>query len=229
MNNLNDFYEFVNKHSLALALFIIAIIETTKQVLQKKVEVAFVEKISKIQEEVKAEFVKQNENIKAELSFSNQHNLNLMAIEREAIFDYNKNFWVLQNLFRDLSFMSIKEDSITYYDELIINLDSVSNSFDLATSHLYLFNIKNETFLQKQLELTIKTIKYSISLKKKIIEVKNILEINKTNKIDFNVYEFEKVSTIITAFQDSKKEEYVEIIKSFRELILSLSDKFKAQ
>lgn len=46
--------------------------------------------ITEIVENIKSDLLHQNELLKAQLSFKNQHRLNLKTAEREAIFDFNK-------------------------------------------------------------------------------------------------------------------------------------------
>jgi len=245
MNNLNDFYEFVNKHSLFLALFIIAIIELVKHFLQKKVEVAFVEQISKIQEEVKAEFVKQNETIKAELSFSNQHKLNLMAIEREAVFDFNKSYGTFYQLLSDFTFVlsiNISTFKSIDFEDRISQIKNVHNAYIIASNHLVLFYNNVPEFLSKRENLNNKIIAYSYLLQNKLstiqldISFKEIDLINKGFGINNEIEaKSESKLQMIDRINKSNSDFFLENIESFRQIKISydnlieyLSDKLKA-
>lgn len=196
MYNLEGFYEFVNNHSLALALFIIAIIELIKHFAQKKVEVSFVEKIAKIQEEVKAEFAKQNETIKAELSFSNQQKLNFMALEREAIFDFNKSYGTFYQLLSDYTFVSpinFVDINLKEMEERISLIKETRNAYIIASNNLTLFYNSDVTFLNKRDKLNIEITAFS----SKLLSHLNVIQLDfQFQEFDLNNKAFEYINEL---------------------------------
>lgn len=103
--------------------------------------------ITKIVENIKSDLSQQGELLKAQLSFANQHKLNIKTAEREAIFDFNKqkSVW-LYSLLR----FSFYKYNIENYKETIqltyLDLQKRQYEFDLAEAHLVLL-FQNETFL----------------------------------------------------------------------------------
>jgi hypothetical protein len=109
--------------------------------------------ITEIVENIKSDLIQQNEFLKAQLSFKNQHALNLKTAEREAIFDYNKKIsaW-LYSLVR-FSFTGYNLDN---YKELKLSTSEFSKrqyECDLSEAHLVLFMHDNE-FLEIKKSLT---------------------------------------------------------------------------
>lgn len=95
--------------------------------------------ITEIIENIKSDLIQQNELLKAQLSFKNQHKLNLKTAEREAIFDFNKkNSAWLYSLLR----FRFKGYDLENYKELkSIHLEFSKRQYesDLAEAHLTLF------------------------------------------------------------------------------------------
>ncbi len=237
MYNLNSFPVYT-------ALFILAIIEFIRYFVQahfvkkistsqKKVEVAFVEQIAKIQEEVKAEFAKQNETIKAELSFSNQHKLNLMAIEREAIFDFNKSYGAFYQLLSDFTFV-FNNDQTSFnskdFEDRISQIKNVRNTYVIASNHLSLFYNNDTEFLNKREKLNYNIIVYSNILQEKLrtfTEIDLDLNLNNTGKVsDFQL--IDKINISNKIFFKENIDSYREIKISYTDIIEYLSDKFKS-
>jgi hypothetical protein len=113
--------------------------------------------ITEIVENIKSDLLHQNELLKAQLSFKNQHRLNLKTAEREAIFDFNKRIsaW----LFSLIRF-TFSGYNIDNYKELKLMSSEFSKrqyECDLAEAHLVLF-MHDKEFLELKRDLTINVI-----------------------------------------------------------------------
>lgn len=122
--------------------------------------------ITEIIETIKSDISQQNEFLRAQLSLSNQHKLNIKSAEREAIFEFNKqkSVWIYslirfsfykydQNNFREID----RNNQLEYHER--------QYNCDIAIAHLVLFMHDNEF-----LDLKEKLINEIILLHKIIIE-----------------------------------------------------------
>lgn len=100
--------------------------------------------ITKIIENVKSDLSKQNELLKAQLSLTNQHKLNIKSAEREAIFDFNKqkSAWIY-SLYR-FSFYKYHLENYKEISLAILEYQKRQYEYDLADAHLVLFMHDNE-------------------------------------------------------------------------------------
>ncbi|MHA8060378.1 hypothetical protein PQG22_03755 [Aquirufa beregesia] len=110
--------------------------------------------ITEIVETIKSDLLHQNELLKAQLSFKNQHRLNLKTAEREAIFDFNKRIsaWLFSLIRFTFSVYNLDN-----YKELKIMSGEFSKrqyECDLAEAHLVLF-MYDKKFLELKRDLTI--------------------------------------------------------------------------
>lgn len=101
--------------------------------------------ITEIIENIKSDLSKQNEFLKAQLTLTNQHKLNIKSAEREAIFEFNKqkSVWIYSLIrfsfykYDQNNFREIDRDNQLGYQERQYNCD-------IATAHLVLFMHDNE-------------------------------------------------------------------------------------
>lgn len=122
--------------------------------------------ITEIIETIKSDISQQNEFLKAQLSLSNQHKLNIKSAEREAIFEFNKqkSVWIYSLIrfsfykYDQNNFREIDRDNQLGYQERQYNCD-------IATAHIVLFMHDNEF-----LDLKEKLINEIILLHKIIID-----------------------------------------------------------
>ena len=114
--------------------------------------------ITEIVENIKSGLLHQNEFLKAQLSFKNQHRLNLKTEEREAIFEFNKRIsaW----LFSLIRFTFSNYNLENYKDLKIMSAEFLKRQYecDLAEAHLVLF-MHDREFLELKRDLTISIIK----------------------------------------------------------------------
>lgn len=113
--------------------------------------------ITEIVETIKSDLLHQNELLKAQLSFKNQHRLNLKTAEREAIFDFNKRIsaW-LYSLIR-FTFSCYNIDNFKELKILSAEFSKRQYECDLAEAHLVLF-MHDKEFLELKRDLTISII-----------------------------------------------------------------------
>lgn len=122
--------------------------------------------ITEIIETIKSDISQQNEFLKAQLSLSNQHKLNIKSAEREAIFEFNKqkSVWIY-SLVR-FSFYKYDQNTFREIDRANhLGYQKRQYNCDLATAHLVLFMHDNEF-----LDLKEKLINEIILLHKIIID-----------------------------------------------------------
>lgn len=114
--------------------------------------------ITDIVENIKSDLLKQNEFLKAQLSFTNQHRLNLKTAEREAIFDFNKRIsaWLF-SLVR-FTFTGFSLDNFKDIKALSLEFSKRQYECDLAEAHLVLF-MHDQAFLELKRDLTISIIR----------------------------------------------------------------------
>ncbi len=194
--------------------------------------------ITEIEEKVRNEFINQNNIINAKLSFSNQHTLNLMALEREAIFDFNKKFCLLNQLFFDISFEIISINSLKDLDEKKALLFKTLSIYNSASDHLYLFYINDVEYVEKLNELNLYVLNYFSFLSKALGEIglQIIVQERKMQGIFADSPEGIRIAEEIEEKIDKIQEEFNEATKNSGDLIKSsyfnlinyLSNKFKA-
>lgn len=106
--------------------------------------------ITKIVKDIKSEFAKQTEELRAQLSLTNQHRLTWKSIEMNAMIEYNKRItaWLY----------AIARIDFTQYGEWnfkdLLKIDSEFNSMiyevDMAEGHLFLFMYDDEVLQLKR-------------------------------------------------------------------------------
>ncbi len=114
--------------------------------------------ITKIVENIKSDLSQQNELLKAQLSMTNQHKLQIKSAEREAIIDFNKqkSVWIYSLLrfsFYKYNLENFKEIGLT-----VLEYQKRQYEYDLAAAHLALFIYDNE-FMELKSQLIIEVIK----------------------------------------------------------------------
>lgn len=109
--------------------------------------------ITEIIENIKSDLLQQNEFLKAQLSLTNQHQLDIKSAEREAIFDFNKrkSVWIY-SLIR-FSFFKYDLENYREINRLTyLEYQERQYEYDLAAAHLSLFIYDNEfTTLKEKL------------------------------------------------------------------------------
>lgn len=95
--------------------------------------------VTKIIENIKSSLSQQNELLKAQLSLTNQHKLDMKSAEREAIFEFNKqkSAWIY-SLFR-FSFFKYNLENYKEINLTVLHHQKRQYEFDLADAHLTLF------------------------------------------------------------------------------------------
>jgi hypothetical protein len=126
--------------------------------------------ITEIVESIKTDLLKRTEELKAELSLSNQHRLNLKTAEREAIFDYNRKLsaWIYYLVRFRLSTYNFYNYKELKKEEQ--KLSKLKYECDLAENQLVLF-MHDKEFLEIKRDLTVSIIKYEGILEKAMQEV----------------------------------------------------------
>lgn len=173
--------------------------------------------------------LKSTEELKAQLSLSNQHLLNFKTAEREAIFDYNKK--VSAWLFYLVRF-TLSNYSFDNYKDLIKEEQEFSRrkyESDVAESHLVLF-MYDQAFLDIKKDLTISIIDYELILSKAIQEIyylhsKHEIEIEYAEPQDKSAIRgsiYQKLSPMLAEYRSLTLDEYKIVHNNhikFRELI----------
>lgn len=113
--------------------------------------------ITKIVENIKSNLSLQNDLLKAQLSMTNQHKLEIKSAEREAILDFNKqkSVWIYSLLrfsFYKYNLENFKEIGLT-----VLEYQKQQYQYDLADAHLALFIYDNE-FIELKSKLIIEVI-----------------------------------------------------------------------
>jgi hypothetical protein len=137
--------------------------------------------ITEIVESIKTDLVKRTEELKAQLSLSNQHRLNIKSAEREAIFDYNKKLsaWLYYLVHFRLSSYNFENYKELKKEEQEFSHRQYEN--DIAENHLVLF-MHDKKFLELKKDLTVNIIKYGGILSKAMQQVYNL-----HSKCEFNI------------------------------------------
>ena len=185
--------------------------------------------ITEIIEGIKADLLKNNEELKAELSLIFQHRLNIKSEEMNAIFDYNNKLsaW-LYYLVR----FRLSSYNLDNYKELKKEEHEFSKrqyKCDIAERHLTLF-IHDEEFLEIKKELTISIMQYEEILSKAMHEIyylhsKLDLDIQYAEKNEQIVLRgriFKEISPVLAKYRSDSTEQYRLIHNQnlrFRELI----------
>lgn len=113
--------------------------------------------ITEIIENIKSDLTHQNELLKAQLSFHNQHRLNIKTAEREAIFDFNKRISAWTYSIVRFTFSAYNIDN--YKDLKFVSADFSKRLYecDLAEAHLTLF-IHDQEFIELKRDLIVSII-----------------------------------------------------------------------
>ena len=113
--------------------------------------------ITEIVEKIKSDLSNQNELLKAQLSYNNQHKLNIKSAEREALFDFNKRVsaW-LYSLMR-FAFSGYDFDNYKEIKLLSVEFSKRQYECDLADAHLVLF-MHDKEFMELKRDLSISII-----------------------------------------------------------------------
>lgn len=181
------------------------------------------------------------ETIKNELSFSNQHKINLMAIEREAIFEFNKSYGTFFQLLSDYTFVTsinFKTFKSKDIDDRISLVKEAHKNFIIAKNHLYLFYNNDNLFLNKSEDLNNKIINFSYLLLNNLCTTQIELSYQEISFGDNNIDNFNdahlkmsfasKIDKLNRDFFIQNKDSFSEIKISYADLIEYLSNKFKA-
>jgi hypothetical protein len=126
--------------------------------------------ITEIVESIKTDLLKSTEELKANLSLSNQHKLNLKSAERDAIFDYHKKLsaWLyyldrlMPSMYNFDNYKDVKKEEAEFSRR--------QYECDIAEAHLTLF-IHDQKFLYIKKDLTINIIKYQVELSKTLFDI----------------------------------------------------------
>lgn len=176
--------------------------------------------ITEIVETIKSDLLQQNELLKAQLSFKNQHRLNLKTAEREAIFDFNKRIsaW----LFSIMRFTFSGYNLDNYKDLKIMSGEFSKRQYecDLAEAHLVLF-MHDKEFLELKRDLIISIIELEgivESYMHKIYSVYSKCEFHlEMDKNDFKKHPehwnllYKELEPLTDAHRKDKTEKYKEV------------------
>lgn len=114
--------------------------------------------ITQIVENIKSDLSQQIELLKAQLSLTNQHKLDIKSAEREAIFDFNKrkSVWIY-SLIR-FSFYKYDLDNFREINRLTyLEYQQRQYEYDLASAHLILF-MHDKEFMQLKEKLIVQVL-----------------------------------------------------------------------
>ncbi len=122
------------------------------------------------------------EAIKAELSFSNQHTLNIAALEREAIFDYHKRIGVYYNFLITSIDLNTSMEDFTEFNKNIKKIKQEFNDFKYSLQHLLLF-IDEVDFFEAQTDLVIVLTENTYRTLNCLKELNNLYTLNYHNYV----------------------------------------------
>ncbi len=126
--------------------------------------------ITEIVESIKTELVISTEELKANLSLSNQHKLNFKSAERDAIFDYHKKLSAWLYYLVRLMPSSFEFDNYKDVKKEEKEFSRRQYECDIAEAHLTLF-MHDQKFLDIKKDLTIGIIKYEGELSKTLSDI----------------------------------------------------------
>ncbi len=190
--------------------------------------------ITKIVEEAKTDFTKQNESLKSLILTTNQHRMNIKSAEREALFNYNSKVSAL--IYSILRFKLSNYNLENYKELKNVSSDFLKKQYecDLAEAHLHLF-MHGQPFLNLKEKLTISIIDFQYEVQKSMDEVYNILsscgrdlEIEKDDFVaQFNIktkMEIDLVNSRIDILENYKNVEllHAEMIKLIKKQLIEL-------
>ncbi|RED26587.1 hypothetical protein BD847_0507 [Flavobacterium cutihirudinis] len=157
--------------------------------------------ITEIVENIKSDLLKQNEILKAQISFNNQHRLNLKNAEREALFAFNKH---IAAWFYYLIRFSFSNYDINNYQEIKQSLKEFAKrqyDSDLAEAHLTLF-MQDQEFIDLKKDLVISIIELEFILTKAVNELHY-----KYSKAEFELSQAQSDFAKQTLIRNSLREE----------------------
>jgi len=113
--------------------------------------------ITEIVENIKSDLSRQNEFLKAQLSFRNQHKINLKTAERDAFFDFNKTMsaWLFSLL--RFTFSRYNLDNYKEMKSMSAEFSKRQYECDLAEAHITLF-LQDIEFIELKRDLIISII-----------------------------------------------------------------------
>jgi len=192
-------------------------------------------KITEIVEEIKTDLANKTEELKAQLSFSTQHKLNLKSAEREALFDYNKKVsaWLYSLVRFDMTRYNI--DNYKELDKVAIEFSRRQYECDLAQAHLLLF-LHDQDYRELNRDFTISIIKYEHLLANAILEFKSIYSMTEINlgakpidkQITIMQEMYEKAKVTYAKYKDDTMEQYKVTHQFHTTMIELINTKLKA-
>jgi hypothetical protein len=176
--------------------------------------------ITEIVENIKSDLVKQNELLKAELAYSNQHSLSYKNEERNALIDYYKK--ISACIFFILRFDFTIYDLENYKDLKLMSLELAKRNYecDLAEAHVTLF-IYDKEFLNLKKDLSILIIQLQDLLEQAIInyiycctqteiQLSNITK-SYEEKSQSTINHYDKIKQIAINYSNESTKKYKEI------------------
>lgn len=167
--------------------------------------------ITKIVEKIKSNLLQQNEFLKAELSLTNQHKLDIKSAEREAMFEFNKrkSVWIY-SLVR-FSFFKYDLENFKEINRLTyLEYQERQYEFELAAAHLTLFmhddqftNLK-ENLINEVIELHKIVTGTTYSLYDVFIKAEMRLN-NKDNDSDESKIRYEMIEELLSIQKEFKE------------------------
>jgi len=176
--------------------------------------------ITEIIENIKSDLLQQNELIKAQLSLTNQHKLDLKSAEREAIFEFNRRVsgWIYA-LIR-FTFSNYSQDNYKELKLTSIEFSKRQYECDLAEAHLALF-IDTEEFYELKRDLIVSIIELEGIVSKAIYKVYYCysrfeieLELEKSDarkQADIRASFYKEEKLIIDAYRKDSIEKYKKV------------------
>lgn len=164
-----------------------------------------IKEITREVESAKKEFIDKTEELKAELSLTNQHKLSWKAAEREAIIDFNRKLssWI----YFIYGFRLRTYNTNNFKDLLAQNLEirKKHDEFNNANFHLNLF-LNDSSFEKRVNMLLMAVIEYSETLKSGMVTIFSLYNqmdnfgLNKENRDSYNegaIYMHQKIERLI--------------------------------
>ncbi|MDY3530308.1 hypothetical protein PG593_11060 [Riemerella anatipestifer] len=140
------------------------------------------EEITEKVEKIKAEFIKDIEYIKADLTYINQNKFSLKAAERDALIDTNNKYSEWLNYLMNISFSDINPNNYGKLNDYYKEMKVKKLNFDIAQDNLHLF-LHDEELMEKKMKCVLETINLQHIINKTLI---NFIEHFDTRNLYFN-------------------------------------------
>jgi hypothetical protein len=175
-------------------------------------------KITSIVESIKTDLQQKTEQLKAQISFINQHRLSVKAAEREAILDYSKRLSAYLYYLVGLSFSGY--DIVTYKNLLNerAEINKKKYDYDVSQAYLGLFLNDNE-FIMLQMHLNMGMIDYEALKVSALLNIYNLykmadiqLSANRTDELQIMARLYKDIQGLSAQHQNEALEKYKGIV-----------------